>query len=206
MLYTQPNDHPDDKAWQAVKELKRDIPGLLFGREVRYLYTTAERVGPGLYADLGTFRGLSTAALAKGIVDYGVNANLFSFDTFEGTGVSSKFLSEDGTEEAVRRRLETLEVDHVVDLVPGYFSDSVELFTGPYRFIFIDGSHDYKSVKEDFENWSPLLAVGGELAFHDSNIKSPNKEVWKLMEELEDDPQWEKFAVERTLTAWKKVC
>ena len=34
--------------------------------------------------------------------------------------------------------------------------------------IFIDARHEYEYVAEDFRTWSPLLAPGGKLAFHDS--------------------------------------
>lgn len=36
--------------------------------------------------------------------------------------------------------------------------------------IFIDARHDYKSVLEDFNCWSPLLSSDGVIAFHDSRI------------------------------------
>lgn len=205
-MYTQPDDNPKDHAWQEAKWLKERVPGLLFGREVRYLYDTANRVGPGLYADLGTFQGLSSASLAKGAIDAGHNSHIWTFDTFEGTGVRAKFHPEEGSLTDVKGRLDYLGLSDPITFVPGRFSDSVKCVqTLRFDFIFIDGSHDYESVTEDFDNWSPLLKVGGELAFHDANIKSHNKQVWKLMEELERYPEWEKFAEERTLMAWKKL-
>lgn len=34
-------------------------------------------------------------------------------------------------------------------------------------FLFIDGDHSYEGVKKDFEMYSPLVAKGGIVAFHD---------------------------------------
>lgn len=34
-------------------------------------------------------------------------------------------------------------------------------------FLFIDGDHSYKGVKQDFEMYSPLVQDGGLIAFHD---------------------------------------
>lgn len=34
-------------------------------------------------------------------------------------------------------------------------------------FLFIDGDHSYEGVKQDFEMYSPLVAKGGIIAFHD---------------------------------------
>ena len=33
--------------------------------------------------------------------------------------------------------------------------------------VFIDGSHDYDSVKQDIENWSRLIKPGGIISGHD---------------------------------------
>ena len=45
------------------------------------------------------------------------------------------------------------------------FKRIIEL--GPYDLILIDGDHSYEGVKKDFEIYSPLLALGGIVAFHD---------------------------------------
>lgn len=210
MRYTQPDDSPEDKPWLAAKWLKSNIPGLLFGREVRYLYTTAQRVGPGLYADLGTFQGLSSGALSKGITDFGLfpDACVYSFDTFEGTGVSKKHHADEMGIETIRNRLGHLDLLENICLYPGTFEESAKLFSPEtFSFIFIDGSHDYASVRQDFDTWAPLLKVGGELAFHDSNIReSGKKEVYRLMDEMKSGSEgdWEQVAEERTLSAWIK--
>jgi predicted O-methyltransferase YrrM len=39
---------------------------------------------------------------------------------------------------------------------------------GKADLIFIDARHDYGSVLEDFQAWSPVLAAGAPIAFHDS--------------------------------------
>lgn len=38
---------------------------------------------------------------------------------------------------------------------------------GGLDFLFIDGGHDYETVKADFLNYAPLVAPGGTIAFHD---------------------------------------
>jgi predicted O-methyltransferase YrrM len=38
----------------------------------------------------------------------------------------------------------------------------------PAELIFIDGDHSYHAVRDDFLAWSPHLADGGAVAFHDS--------------------------------------
>lgn len=38
---------------------------------------------------------------------------------------------------------------------------------GPYQFVFIDADHRYEAVKQDWQNYSPMVAPGGIVAFHD---------------------------------------
>jgi predicted O-methyltransferase YrrM len=40
------------------------------------------------------------------------------------------------------------------------------------QFLFIDGDHSYDGVKQDFEMYSPLVAPGGIIGFHDI-VKAP---------------------------------
>lgn len=55
-------------------------------------------------------------------------------------------------------------------------------------FLFVDGDHEYEGVKRDFELYSPLVAPGGLIAFHDVN-----ESIWpgvvRLWQELK--PQHE---------------
>ncbi len=50
---------------------------------------------------------------------------------------------------------------------------------GPYDLIFIDGSHQYRDVKADFENYRHMTTVIG---FHD--INHPNLGVKRLWNEI----------------------
>ncbi|NJE12854.1 class I SAM-dependent methyltransferase [Thermococcus sp. LS2] len=43
-------------------------------------------------------------------------------------------------------------------------------------FLFIDGDHSYEGVKADFEMYSPLVADGGIIAFHDI-VPGPQENV-----------------------------
>lgn len=54
---------------------------------------------------------------------------------------------------------------------------------GPYDLIFIDGDHTADAVTADWQNYSPMLADGGMIAFHDI-LPRPEygvSEVWQLV-------------------------
>jgi predicted O-methyltransferase YrrM len=62
-------------------------------------------------------------------------------------------------------------------------------------FLFIDGDHTYKGVKEDFEMYSPLVRKGGVIAFHDI-AKHPTQtecEVNKFWEEIRKNYKFDEF-------------
>lgn len=63
----------------------------------------------------------------------------------------------------------------------------------PLEFLFIDGDHTYEGVKEDFERYSPLVADGGIVAFHDivEHRHDPDCEVDRFWRELRDEGAYE---------------
>jgi len=44
-------------------------------------------------------------------------------------------------------------------------------------FLFIDGDHTYRGVREDYRMYSPLVKAGGIIAFHDINHGYSNGEL-----------------------------
>jgi predicted O-methyltransferase YrrM len=55
--------------------------------------------------------------------------------------------------------------------------------------LFIDGDHTYEGVKSDFEMYSPLVAKGGMIVFHDILEHNPDSgcEVATFWNEIRDD-------------------
>lgn len=55
-------------------------------------------------------------------------------------------------------------------------------------FLFIDGDHTYHGVRQDFEMYSPLVARGGLIAFHDvmHHPAVPGCEVDRFWSEIKD--------------------
>ena len=66
------------------------------------------------------------------------------------------------------RILSNMENYHSFTLYDDYSFNVIKGFKEKFDFIFIDGDHNYDSVKKDFIEWFPLLEKGGYVAFHDS--------------------------------------
>jgi len=59
--------------------------------------------------------------------------------------------------------------------------DEAKLFFGNepiVDFLFIDGGHDYKTVKSDYENYSSLVKQGGIIVLHDVIGLGEVKQFW----------------------------
>jgi predicted O-methyltransferase YrrM len=57
-----------------------------------------------------------------------------------------------------------------IALIEDYSWNAVKTWKNPLDFLFIDGDHRYEGVLRDFNEWTPLLKVGGILAMHDSRM------------------------------------
>ncbi|MGO9571412.1 MAG: class I SAM-dependent methyltransferase [Desulfomonilaceae bacterium] len=69
------------------------------------------------------------------------------------------------------------------ETVPDVIGRSVQL-GGPISFCFIDGGHDYQTVKRDFEDCHHFLERDGFILFDDSSIWSAHEGVRRLVREV----------------------
>ena len=63
-----------------------------------------------------------------------------------------------------------------VDICP-----NIDLVVGGIDVLFIDGSHEFDSVKKDIESLEPLVKKGGIIMFHDYRENSSG--VWDAVQE-----------------------
>ncbi len=47
----------------------------------------------------------------------------------------------------------------------------------PYDFLFIDGAHDLRTVREDCFDYAPMVRAGGMIALHDAVQRGPHGEI-----------------------------
>ncbi len=123
--------------------------------------------------ELGCYEGLSTCNIAH-------TANsVLTVDTFDGKGTPVPC----ETERALRANLETTKGFRCpVQIRKGLFADVLPRLNRQFGRIFIDGSHDYESVKQDIELCKPLIKPQGRLIFHDYCVTHPG--VVKAVDEL----------------------
>ncbi len=139
----------------------------------------------GAIVELGAWVGLTTAYLATACRVRG-RGMVYAVDTFEATREGNtryRSIARFGrsTLSAFRSQIQRAGVEDLVEPLVGYTNQVVHRYPGgPIRFLLIDGDHSYEGVRDDFELWSPLVAPGGLIVFHDYLM--PDAEVGRFVD------------------------
>jgi predicted O-methyltransferase YrrM len=132
-------------------------------------------VGPLL--EVGTYCGksaiyLGAAARARGTVCFTVDHHRGSEENQDGwehhePGLVDPRTARIDTLPWFRRTIEDAGLEDVVIAVIGDSPTVARHFATPLGLCFIDGGHAFDVVLADYEAWSPHVAPGGLLVFHD---------------------------------------
>lgn len=144
-----------------------DVDGWLTREEGKGL---AELARGKRVLEIGSYCGKSTICMAQ------TAESVVSVDPHDGRGTPSpkdtarefvENLKKYGVREKVTPYKGVLAKDGWENHPKAFDPDSPLFISGPFDLVFIDGSHDYESVRSDiFRGWN-LLADGGLLALHD---------------------------------------
>ena len=154
-----------------MKELEDvyDLPGMLTRNEIEYLYRLAKfNSGKGVIVEIGSRKGLSTVALARGsaAVD---GEKVFAIDPHEP--IPEEGYGDNSRDEFLANLRRTQVEDFVVPLV--ITSEKAAIgWNRPVRLLWIDGDHRYDAVHLDYSLWEPHLVEGGILAMQDPQAGS----------------------------------
>ena len=155
------------------------IEGWLTPREADLLYGMAHN-SPGPVVEIGSFMGRSTTALALGSMA-GRKQPVWAIDPFLGVPESDR-KTDLGTVPAtiqtgpqrLRANLDAAGVNGLVNIVPKASQDALPDVPEDIGLLFVDGAHDYESVKRDIDNYLPRVRMGGFVVFHDTSGGDPD--------------------------------
>jgi predicted O-methyltransferase YrrM len=151
--------------------------GMMPPDELLAMYTLAYNCCvDGDYVELGSWKGLTTCYLATACKLRG-RGRVFAVDTFEGTrehATRYKSIAAEGgtTLPAFEMSIRRAGVGAVVTPCPGMTTKVVaEHRHRKIAFLLIDADHSYEGVKADFDNWFPMVTMGGIVVFHDYTMR-----------------------------------
>lgn len=138
---------------------------------------------PRVVVELGTQAGMSYFCFCQAVREQGLSARCYAVDTWAGDEHTGAY--DDETWLAVKAHND----EHYADfseLLRMRFEEAIQRFDdGSIELLHIDGFHTYEAVKNDFETWSPKVAPGGIILFHDVAARMMDFGAWKFWSELE---------------------
>ncbi|OGN19381.1 MAG: hypothetical protein A3F25_01555 [Candidatus Yanofskybacteria bacterium RIFCSPHIGHO2_12_FULL_45_19b] len=146
----------------------KNVGGWLTQGEGLSLYNTAKKIkAENVIVEVGSWKGRSTICLGNGSKD-GNKAKIFAIDPHVGNPEHQRQFGIIDTFEEFRQNITRAGIAENIEPIRDTSVNAVRNFNYPVGFIFIDGRHEYKFVKLDFNQWFPKVVNGGLLAFHDS--------------------------------------
>ena len=151
---------------RRVFELISGIPGWLTDEEADALYELARACrGDGVIVEIGSWKGKSTVCLGLGslagssVPVYAINPHAdYRFGDFKDN-------------------VERAGIAELVRPIASLSQPAADGFDEPIELLFVDGSHEYDLVLEDFEKWVPKVVDGGWVAFHDTTWTAGPRKV-----------------------------
>jgi predicted O-methyltransferase YrrM len=171
-------DVPDLVHLDDLATVTSQIASMTSAREAQALFfLSALPAVAGDVVEIGSWRGYSTVHLAAGCRWRG-EGMVHAIDHFRGAaGREAQFHAGLGPGETILDRLQHhLREAGVADLVRIHNADSMEArreIEGPVRLLFVDGCHEYGSVRRDLDLYQDLLPPGGWVACHDFSPDFP---------------------------------
>jgi len=177
------------------REVADQAKGWLFPDEAEALHAFALLAAeslPGLpLVEIGGYCGKSAcwigaAAQEHGTVLYSIDHHRGSPEMAPGRECHDPDLIIDGAHDSLpqfRATIRQAGLDDTVIPVVGPSQTVGAHWDTAVSFLFVDGGHDTRTVTGDYKLWSPHLASGGVLAFHDTTDRS----IAPLMDQVRAD-------------------
>ena len=160
------------------KEKIDKVKGFLDEREADYLYKLALKAGKnGPCLEIGSYCGkssvyLGTACKENSTVLFSIDHHCGSEEQQPGEEYFDPDLldKETGRIDTLRHFRKTISDFDLEDTVIPMIGRSATIgraWSTPLSLLFIDGSHAYETVLNDYDIWAEKLVKGGYLLFHD---------------------------------------
>lgn len=177
----------------------RALEGFLTRKKAELLYDAVRGLeGPGAIAEVGSWKGKSTVALALALERAGRKGPVYAIDHHQGSEEHQEIVAAEGS--TWPKFLATVEASGVADLVHPLRMGSLDgaRWLSEHglglRFLFLDGAHDEESVRADLEAFVPLMLPGAYIALDDAKPDGPHPGVHRayhaLLESVTDEVAW----------------
>lgn len=181
-----------------------DIDGWLLLIEAIELYDLCNKISSRqpIVCEIGSWKGKSSYVLASGIKDRA--GTLYSIDPFNGDGDAASINTykeeikklDASLQENFEKTMEQFGLRKSIRILPFKSQEARKKFdSDKIDLLFVDGNHEYDSVKDDYNLWSPLISSGGYIILHDVgavHVDGPKR----IFEEcIAGNPNWKNVRI-----------
>ena len=167
-------DNSEAQIMNRINEIKSQlttIEGWLSDEGIENLYKYSLKIPVPIIVEIGSWKGKSTSCLAYAVKER-KKGLVYAIDTWEGSLEHQETLKNYTINQLYNEFIENMTSLDLLDYIYPIKMDSIEAsrnwpISRQIGLLYIDGSHDYLSVKNDFEFWSPLITTGGYIIFDD---------------------------------------
>lgn len=168
------------------------LDGLISAEVGRGLYELAGEVPRNqAIVELGSFKGKSTCYLAAG-ARAGCGAHVHAVDAWNLPGNIGGRHQYDlpARRGEFDAQLSSAGLSDQITTHRAFSQEAARAWHGPLvGLLYIDASHEYADVRDDFAAWSVHIPVGGCVAFDDyDTLRNPG--VRRFVDELRGNPSW----------------
>ena len=141
------------------------------GQELWLYHAVQNLPGDATIVEIGSYMGRSTTAMAFACRDS--KRRIFAIDTFAGNesdfvkGKNNVDWEGGGYIEVFKENLRQNNLLSYVTPIQAYSYEAGKEWNESIDFLFVDGSHEFEDVLQDFELFYPHVKPGGIVAFHD---------------------------------------
>jgi predicted O-methyltransferase YrrM len=156
------------------------IDGWLNPPVVHLLYSLCSNLKePSKLVEIGSWKGKSSILLSLASPEDSI---VFAIDPHIGSHEHKELYGQVDTFEEFKQNLLEAGVNENVRCIRKFSRDAVDDIPDKIDLLWIDGSHDYKDVKDDFLLYFPKLRDGGVVAWHDYKWQGVKQFTWELLE------------------------
>lgn len=176
-------------------ELQRqlnEVPGNSSDRQGRLLfYLAATTPAQGCLLEIGAFKGKSTAWLTQAARQS--KRRLVSIDPHMGDSY-----------ETFKQTVARFKIEEVATLHHALSHEIGQSWDQPIAFLWIDGGHDYETVKQDIIDFTPHVQPGGTVVLDDYEAAFYPGLIRAVEETLHQDPAFENLGTIKNFALFRR--
>jgi predicted O-methyltransferase YrrM len=164
---------------EDVERIAAGVEGWLGPREGRLLCRLAAEADPaGCIVEIGSWHGRSTIWLAAG-AKAGRGARVVAIDPHTGTHLRAE---GETTADVLRENIARAGLRDQTEIVVATSEQTAAGWSRPISLLWIDGDHEYESVRRDLRLWEKHLLPDAVVALHDTFVwPGPERVVRELL-------------------------